>query len=251
MNVLRSQRGAQRNAGRVRWRVAGACAMGTLGMLLSVGLLAPAGAAAAECPYPGNLNENFNATLSEGALTIGKHAAATGVSGTQHCLVLYYHPPQEVEVAAGNTSYNTVPLKVDGLGMPAEATLSATDTAEGEWANVFGGPNGEVEGTSWFFTSPVNLTIKTDGDTCSDPINPTLTTGKSGSLEGQILKGPLFGPSGIEGPLVANEFGVPAIQQSSTCPATVAARLNAAIGLPLAPGASSIKTKYFAVFVGA
>jgi hypothetical protein len=80
---------------------------------------------------------------------------------------------------------------------------------------------------------------------CSDgPMTPTLTTGKSGSLEGTLLTGESL-IAGVEGTLVANEFAVPKIEPSSTCSLAAAELSNTLIGLPLKPGEASITTKAF------
>lgn len=71
------------------------------------------------------------------------------------------------------------------------------------------------------------------------PIAAQLTTGTSGDLTGAPIAGPLGGVQ--SGVLVADEFSVPAVQPSATCPGLVALLTSSLAGLPLAPGASSLR----------
>jgi hypothetical protein len=80
----------------------------------------------------------------------------------------------------------------------------------------------------------------------SSSISPTLTTGKSGSLEGKNLRGEpgALLTTGVSGTVVANEFAVGSVDPSSACPPGTAERLNTTLGLPLAAGQSSFVANF-------
>jgi hypothetical protein len=220
-------------------------AAGLVGM---VGLLAPAGAAAASCPEPSGGIVYFNGTLSEGALKIGPNASAEGISGSVTCGQLNL-ATGKVIIPAKDITYSPFQLVVAGL-LPFEATITLDGPAEGKLEPVnTTNEAGETEtiGYTTSFTAPAISTVTTSAlglglSKCSDgPITPTLTTGRSGSLEGTMLRGSIA--TSLEGALAANEFAVPAIQESVTCPGAVALLSNTVIGLPRASGESSMTTK--------
>ncbi|MHB8716869.1 MAG: hypothetical protein ACYC9H_12780 [Sulfuricaulis sp.] len=70
------------------------------------------------------------------------------------------------------------------------------------------------------------------------PLTPMLTTGKSGSLQGAIFTGSL--KNGFTGNIVANDFAVPSIQSSKTCPWLIAKLSNLLLSLPAVPGKAAI-----------
>jgi hypothetical protein len=220
--------------------------------LASAGLGAPVGATAAEpgCGAAPSGSIYFNGTLSEGTLKIGPNASASGISGTVTCGLLSL-TTDHFSIPAENVRYNPFQLKIVGL-LPFETTITLDGAASGGLIEVARENEvGELEfvGYNSSFTAPVTSTVTTSVlglglSKCNDgPITPTLTTGRSGSLEGTLLKG--SAATSLEGTLVANEFVVPAIGESATCPGAVALLSNTAIGLPRASGESSLTTKAF------
>ena len=99
-----------------------------------------------------------------------------------------------------------------------------------------------------FTSAKVNLTanlsasVKVLGFSCViGPLTPTITTGKSGALHGTTFTGSQ--KKGFTGKVVANNFAVPVIQSSETCPWLIAKLSNVLVGLPAAPGKASISMK--------
>jgi hypothetical protein len=218
-----------------------------------LGLVIPAGAAAEPtCPGAPINHVYFNGTLSEGTLKLGSRASASGISATVTC-GLFNLQTSTFTVPAGNVRYNPFELKVIGA-VPLETTIKLDGPAEGTMSTVYGfNALGEsiAVGYNSTMTAPVTSTSNVSAlgvgplSQCSDgPMTPTLTTGKSGSLEGTLLTGESL-IAGVEGTLVANEFAVPKIEPSSTCSLAAAELSNTLIGLPLKPGEASITTKAF------
>jgi hypothetical protein len=84
------------------------------------------------------------------------------------------------------------------------------------------------------------------GMTCSLVLNNvTFTTQSSGSLAGRPVTGPT---SAGTAEVVSNNFPVPAVQTSSTCPPAVAATYNKLLGLPLAAGVAQFSAPFTFVF---
>jgi hypothetical protein len=200
-------------------------------------LLAPTGASAASkatsaapCPTSGGIP--FSSTLSNGTVTIGKHAKATGTSGSA-CGLVTFDPNVGLvsTIAQDNISFNPFILHVGILAVPTQMT--AVSDFHG---TVSGNPDGTTNIT---LTGSVNATSSILGFKCTiGPITPTLTTGTSGSLTGQPLVGQLPGP--LTGKLVANDFAVPKATASRSCPKLIAALVNLTVGLPQPPGGSSL-----------
>ncbi len=64
-----------------------------------------------------------------------------------------------------------------------------------------------------------------------------LTTLTSGALVGQPVTGPFHGGVALT---VANNFAIPAVQPSPSCPPAIAQTINKFVGLPAAPGLASL-----------
>jgi hypothetical protein len=217
---------------------------------LALAVLAPQAARAeeAKCPAPPANHLYFDGTLSEGTLKLGSKASASGIEATISCGLINL-VGDTVTVPAANVSYKPFQLHLLGL-VPLETTISLDGPAEGSMSAVLG--ENELHesitvGYNSSLTAPVTSTVNVSAlgvglQECSDgPLVPTLTTGKSGSLEGTLLKGSLA--TSLEGTLVANEFAVPRIQPSASCSIASAELSNTLLGLPLAPGESSITSK--------
>jgi hypothetical protein len=214
----------------------------------SLGMIAPAGAAAAfKCGEPPENSLFFNGSQREGVIKLGKNATATGVGGPITCGVLTVGAEGiRYSVPAANVVYNPFTVKLFGF-LPLEGGLTVDGPAEGSLGAVEQElPDGEFElvGLSTTFEAPVTSTISFLGlAKCSiGPFEVALTTGKSGSLEGTYLTGEIVGPEGLTGTLVGNEFSVPKITPSKSCPFFISALSNLILGLPLKPGQSSVTT---------
>jgi hypothetical protein len=218
--------------------------------MVSLGMVAPAGASAAtKCGTPPFLSVFFGGTQSEGVIKLGKNAAAMGVGGTISCGVLTLELTPEgtipFKIPAENVVYNPFTVKLFGF-LPLEGTLTVDGPADGGLGPVYGPENpetheSELVGFSTTFEAPVTSTISLMIFKCSiGPFPVALTTGKSGSLEGKYLTGELVGPEGLSGELVGNDFAVPRIQPSSSCPGFLAGLTDFILGLPLQAGQSSV-----------
>jgi len=203
-------------------------------LALAAMLLAPVSASAATsaapCPTAGGIP--FSSTLSNGTVTIGKHAHASGTSGSA-CGLVTFDPNVGLisTVAQDNITFNPFTLHLGLLAIPTRVT--AVSDFHG---TVAGNPDGT---TSITLTGSVTATSKILGFSCSiGPFTPTLTTGSSGSLTGTPLVGQLPGP--LTGKLVANAFAVPKATASASCPKLIAALVNLTVGLPQPAGGSSL-----------
>ena len=189
--------------------------------------------AAASCPT-GPLT--FNATFSNGTASIGTAAKGSGLSGTACGALKPVLGGFTLDVPAANISFAPTTLKLFGI-----ISVPSTITVDGPMTGTVTGPTSNPAGTLSFeqtSAAPLTSTVKLLGFTCSvGPFTPVLTTGTSGSLTGTPLTGTLTAQTGT---LVSNTFSVPAIQGSPTCPGFIAGLSNSTLGLPLAPGKSSL-----------
>jgi hypothetical protein len=202
--------------------------------VMAVSAIAPAAASA--CPSPPALHLYFNGTQSEGVIKVGKNASASAVSGNVSCGLL-----NEVgftfTIPASGVTYNPFTLKLFGF-LPLEGSLTVEGETSGALSEVPGSGGTEY---NTHFTTPVSSTVSLLIFKCSvGPFSPTLTTEQSGSLHGETLKGSIA--SGLSGTLVANEFAIPAITPTSSCPGFIAGLTDFILGAPLAAGQSSITT---------
>ena len=211
-------------------------------LVVSIGvppLTAPAGAAAA-CPTPPTGEATLNGTLTEGVMNLGTNAKAEGVSATLTCgtinpETLHYSFP------AANVVYAPFKTKLFGfLSLPT--TLTVNQPVEGALEARFNELTEQVEGYEATATTSLTATVNFFGFAkCSvGPFPVTLTTGKSGSLEGHYFEGSIGSLQG--GRLVANEFAIPRVEASRSCPFFLAWVSNLMLGLPLEGGQSSIAT---------
>lgn len=209
-------------------------AVGTLG----VALAAPAGAAAtgtgptltcAAAPPGGNVA--FSGSLTNTVATLGGAAKLSGLSGhlcgtiDLATLTASIQPSQFRFTKADTTLFGLLPLPTTTtVTAPASATLAA---------NPHGGYDTSMRVSLQASASILGLF------TCNvGPFTPTFTTGRSGSLTGTPLTGSLL--SQLSGTLVADDFSVPAITPSASCPGFIAGIADLVMGLPLAAGRSTI-----------
>jgi hypothetical protein len=171
----------------------------------------------------------FNGTLSGGSLSVGATLTAANISarfcGLQNPFSL------NGAVAANGVAFDPaiatilrtiqLPLTVE----PAAAALQITGKD----------PSGALEAR---MTTNVSSSVTVAGVTCAvGPISMVLTTGQSGQLRGVAFTGPIDQARGV---IVSNDFAVPPVQPSATCPSFVATLVNVMAGLPLAAGRSQI-----------
>lgn len=204
---------------------AGACAVAFGG----VALAAPAAGAAT----PGIATAS---ALTGGTATIGSHISASGITGVATGTLTpgaggtfdVVLPQANVQILPGTA---TLSLGILKLGLPTTFTANSDITGTASL-----GAGGTIDAT---LTSSLSTTAQVGPFACTiGPITATLTTGTSGSLTGTPFTGSL---TGVEsGVLVANDFAVPAVQATPSCPGLVASLVNVLAGLPLAPGASSL-----------
>ncbi|MCU4184601.1 hypothetical protein K6U06_09545 [Acidiferrimicrobium sp. IK] len=148
--------------------------------------------------------------------------------------------PSNIYLSATNAyiaGIEALPIDV-GFGQGLTGTLSPQSAPNG-------GLNVSVSGAA-------SQSIQTLGMRCTLTLpNLTLTTQTSGGLTGQ----PVTGPTGAHGvpdgdftkvqkpggvaEVVSNDFPVPAVPVSSTCPASMAETFNTLLGLPAPPGRAS------------
>lgn len=113
------------------------------------------------------------------------------------------------------------------------ATVNKTPAHNGGLDVVVNGSNS----ASFDATGTPNFP-NTLGTNCPVSIpNVPLTTLASGALVGQPVTGPFHGGVALA---VANNFGIPAVQASASCPPALAQTVNKLAGLPAAPGTASL-----------
>ena len=208
-----------------------ALALALASLVLPLATASPASADATTCTKPPGALITFHAAFGNGTMSLGS-AKATGLSAKACGSVSGKLGALTSTVQPGDIEFPAISVKLLFISLPATITVNAP----------LSGPFTPGAG---FTTASVNLTANMSasasllGFKCViGPLTPTLTTGKSGSLEGTIMTGSL--KTGYTGKVVANDFAVPAIQKSSTCPGLVAWLANSLVGLPAAPGKASI-----------
>ncbi len=191
----------------------------------------PASASATTCAKPAGAVTTFHTAFANGTMSLGNAKAAGlivkacgAVTGKTGAMVLTIQP--------GDIKFPAVSVKLLFISLPSTITVNAP----------LSGPFKPGPG---FTSAKVNLTAnlsasaKILGFSCViGPLTPTLTTGKSGALQGTTFTGSQ--KNGFTGKVVANNFAVPSIQSSETCPWLIAKLSNVLVGLPAAPGEASI-----------
>jgi len=192
----------------------------------------PASASSTTCTKPAGAFASFHAAFSNGTMALGS-ATATGLSATACGAVTGTLGSLVSTVQPGDIEFPAVSVKLLFLSLPATITVNAPLSGP---FRVYG---------AGFSKADVNLTANLSasasllGFKCViGPLTPTLTTGASGSLQGTTFTGSLT--SGYVGKVVANDFAVPAIQRSRSCPWLIATLANVLVGLPAAAGKASI-----------
>ncbi len=209
-------------------------AVTTLGVF-GTGLFGMPAASAA----PSSIQIPIAIALTNGSATIGSHIAATGITGVSTGTLSIdgsLANPLAIDVPRSDVQIqpNTARLSLGPLGVGLPATFTATSALAGT-AQIHA--NGAITST---ISASLETTAQVGPFSCTiGPITAQLTTGTSGDLTGTPITGLLGGVQ--SGVLVADDFAVPAVQPSATCPGLVAVLTNSLAGLPLAPGASSLR----------
>ena len=220
-----------RSPRRLLTRTGAALAVAALGTasLAFVGT-AGAGASPTDCTAPPETLP-FKAKFTNGTLKLGS-ASATGLSADA-CGVLSLDGDTFVStVQPGDIAFSPVSVKILFLSLPSTVTVNAPLTGP-----VQLGPNFDTADIA--LTANLSASASLLGFKCViGPLTPTLTTGKSGALTGTTFTGGF--DTGFSGKVVANQFAVPAIRSSRSCPGLIAGLSNLLVGLPAAPGKASI-----------
>jgi hypothetical protein len=122
--------------------------------------------------------------------------------------------------AAGFKGLEALPIQVGFGDLDAQVALKAA-------------ANG---GLNISLAAPTTPSLTSLGMTCSLPLPPvTFTTGVSGAhgLTGRPVTGPTHAGTAE---VVSNDFAIPPVATSKSCPASIAATFNKLLGLPAAAG---------------
>lgn len=225
MNQVRGRSRALRNAGI-------SVAIVVVSALLATGVgTGTAGASATTCTKPAGAFATFHATFSNGTLKMGS-ATGSGLAA-QACGSISIVNGQFIStVQPADIAFSPATVKILFLSLPTTVTVNGPMTGPAKIGAGF---------TSADINLTANITASASllGFNCGiGPLAPTLTTGKSGSLTGKTFTGSLA--AGFSGTVVANDFPVPAIKKSKTCPGLIAFLSNTLVGLPAAAGKASI-----------
>lgn len=181
------------------------------------------------CPTNGILP--LTSKLTNGQVKLGTSGSVSGSTG-RACGVLTTDAAGNalVRIKPGNTMFAPVTTQVGLLSFPT--TLKSASVLQGPTGF---GPGGGLAAT---LGGKVIATADIMGQQCAIPLTIKLVTGRSGKLAGKEF---VTDAKNVQhGRLVDGTFAVPAIQPSATCNVVVATLSNTLLGLPLAPGQSSI-----------
>jgi len=191
----------------------------------------PAGASAESCTALPGAFSTFHADFSNGSMKLGS-ATGSGLAAKACGSITIENGQFISNVQPADMSFAPVSVKLLFLSLPATITVNAP-------------LSGPVKIAPDFSSADIDLTANMTagaallGFNCNiGPLKPTLTTGKSGTLTGKTFTGSLS--TGFSGTVVANDFAVPGIQSSKTCPKLIAFFANLLVGLPAKPGKASI-----------
>jgi len=183
------------------------------------------------CTAPPGALLTFHANFTNGSTKIGR-ASANNLNAKACGSISMQNGQLISTVATPDITFDPIQVKVLFLKLPTTITANAAVSGP-----VQLGPG----------LATVDLTLTTDltakskilAFTCDIGLKPTITTGASGSLTGTTFTGSVA--SGFTGKVVANDFAVPAIQRTRSCPGLIAGLSNSLVGLPSAPGKASIQ----------
>jgi len=191
-----------------------------------------ASASEISCAEPAGAVTAFHATFANGTLSLGM-AKATGLSAKACGAVTGKTGAMALIVQPGDIEFRGVSVKLRFFSVPSTITVNAP--LSGPFKPGPGFTSAEVS-----LKANLSASAKVLGYNCVvGPLTPTLTTGKSGALQGTTFTGSR--KNGFTGIVVANDFAVPAIQRTKDCPWLIAKVANFLVGLPAAPGEASIR----------
>lgn len=207
--------------------------MATAGVVVGAVPASATATSAASCPTSPGIP--FSGSLTNGSVKIGSALSGSGLTGSVCGTVDISN--FSYSIAAPNFTFQPTSVSLFGLlNLPSTITVAGNSTGSLSVAPV---ASGVAFNTT--LAVPVVASVKLLGFTCTvGPFTPTFTTGTSGSLTGSPLAGSSL--TQLSGTLVANNFTVPRILESSTCPGFIAWLSNLVIGLPESAGRSSISS---------
>ncbi len=186
---------------------------------------------ATTCAKPAGAVTTFHTAFANGTMLLG-NAKAAGLSA-KACGVVTGKPGAMVlTVKPGDIKFPVGSVNLLFIRLPSTIVVNAS-------------LSGQFKPGPGFTSAKVNLSanlsasVKLLGFSCViGPLTPMLTTGKSGSQHGMTFTGSQ--KNGFTGKIVSNDFAVPIIQNSKTCPWLIARLANIFVGLPAAPGEAFI-----------
>lgn len=191
----------------------------------------PASASATACAKPAGAVTVFHAAFANGTMSLG-NAEAIGLSAKACGAVTGKTGAMVLTVQPGDIKFPAVSVKLLFISLPS--TLMVNAPLSGPFR-----PGPEFTSAKAHLAANLSASVKILGFSCViGPLTPTLTTGKSGTLQGTTFIGSQ--KKGFTGKVVANDFAVPVIQSSETCPWLIAKLANVLAGLPAAPGEATI-----------
>ncbi|MHB8743166.1 MAG: hypothetical protein ACYC9L_08550 [Sulfuricaulis sp.] len=191
----------------------------------------PVSASAITCAKPANAVTTFHAAFKSGTMSFGS-AKATGLSAKACGAVTGKHEMLVSTVQSRDIKFPAVSVKFLFISLPSTITVNAPLSGPFK-------PSRKYTSAAVNLAANLSVSAKLLGFSCAiGPLTPTLTTGKSGSLQGTTFTGSL--KNGFTGKVVANDFAVPSIQNSKTCPWLIAKLANVLLSLPAVPGKAAI-----------
>lgn len=192
----------------------------------------PASASEISCAEPAGAVTAFHAVFANGTLSLGR-AKATGLSAKACGAVTGMTGAMALIVQPEDIEFLGVPVKLLFFSVPSSITVNAPLSGPFK-------PGPEFTSAEVNLKADLSASAQVLGYTCViGPLAPTLTTGKSGALQGTTFTGSRN--DGFTGIVVADDFAVPAIQRAKDCPWLIAKLANILVGLPAAPGEASIR----------
>jgi hypothetical protein len=210
----------------------------------------------ADNPAPGDVGPTyevpFKGAIMDGELTIPPNIVVPHIFASQ-CGVINLPSLKATilpfDVVFPANSPNTYVAGLEALPISVGFTKPLTSGALSQASN--GGLNVAIttsnEASTCNPSSPPSACPATSlGMSCSVVVNNiTFTTQTSGKLTGQPVTGPTSAGTAV---VVSNDFSIPAVQSSPTCPPAVAQVFNKLLGLPLPPGVATFTAPFTFTF---
>lgn len=215
----------------VKWHWIPELALALASLVAPFATASPASASATTCAKPTGAVTSFHAAFANGTMSLGS-AKAVGLSAKACGAVTGKTGAMVLTVQPGDIKFPAVSVKLLFISLPSTITVGAP--LSGPFKPGPGSTSAKVS-----LKANLSASVKVLGYSCViGPLTPTLTTGKSGSLQGATFTGSQ--KNGFTGKVVANDFAVPVVQSSATCPWLIAKLSNVFAGLPVAPGGAAI-----------